>query len=132
MKLRIHRNSVRLRLNRSDIEQLRKTGICADVIRFTPASQLTYTLETSSRLSEMEACYNQDIIRVLLPLEMAQPWADSDQVSLSLQPDDDSVPSLLIEKDFQCLNCDGRDPSDDADSFPNPLANNQEIAILRE
>jgi len=125
VKLRIHRNSLRFRLNRSDVEQFRKTGICADVIRFGPASQLTYTLETSSSWREMEARYNQDCIRVLLPLEMAQQWTDSDQVSLSLQRDANSGPSLLVEKDFQCLHSDERNRSENADSFPNPSADDQ-------
>jgi hypothetical protein len=126
VKLRIHRNSLRLRLNFSDIEQFRKAGICADTLRFGPGSQLTYTLEASSRWTVMEARYYQDCIRVLLPLEMAQQWADSDEVSLSLNRADDSGPSLLVEKDFQCLHSDERNPSDDADSFPNPLAGDQE------
>ena len=126
MKLRIHRNSLRLRLNRSDIEQFRKTGICAESLRFGSNSQLTYTLESSSRWTVMEARYYQDCIRVLLPLDMAREWADSDQVSLSLHRADDSGPSLLIEKDFQCLHSDERNPSSDADSFPNPLAGDQE------
>jgi hypothetical protein len=93
MKLRIRQNSLRLRLNRSDVEQFRNTGICAGVLRFGPGSQLTYTLETSSR------------------------WT-----VISLQHADESGPSVLIEKDFQCLNCEGRNRSEDADSFPNPLA----------
>jgi len=126
VKLRIHRNSLRLRLNRSDIEQFRKTGICAESLRFGSNSQLTYTLESSSRWTVMEARYDQDCIRVLLPLDMAREWADSDQVSLSLHRADDSGPSLLIEKDFQCLHSDERNPSRDADSFPNPLAGDQE------
>ncbi len=126
MKLRIHQNSLRLRLNRSDIEQFRKTGICASALRFGPGSQLTYTLEASSRWTVMEARYYHDCIRVLLPLDMAQQWADSEQVSLSLQRADDSGPSLLIEKDFQCLHSDERNHSGDADSFPNPLAGDQE------
>ncbi len=122
MKLRIHQNSLRLRLNRSDIEQFRKTGICASALRFGPGSQLTYTLEASSRSTVMEARYYHDCIRVLLPLDMAQQWADSEQVSLSLQRADDSGPSLLIEKDFKCLHPDERDATEDADAFPNPPA----------
>jgi hypothetical protein len=126
MKLRIRQNSLRLRLNRSDVEQFRKTGFCAESIQFGPGSQLTYTLETSQHWTVMDTRYDHDCIRVLLPLRMAQDWADSDQVSLSLQHSDSSGPSLLIEKDFQCLNCDDRNPSEDADSFPNPLAREPE------
>ena len=125
MKLRIHRNSLRLRLSRSHVERFRKTGICTDAIGFGSASQLTYTLETSSSWREMEARYNQDCIRILLPLEMAEKWAGSDQVSLSLERDANSGPSLLVEKDFQCLHSDERDLSKDADSFPSPSADDQ-------
>lgn len=122
MKLRIHGDSLRLRLNRTDVEQLRKTGICAESLRFGFGSRLTYTLETSSRLTAMEAQYRHGRIRVLLPIDMAQEWTGSDQISLSLNRPDGGGPSLLIEKDFQCLHGDEANPNDDADAFPNPSA----------
>lgn len=122
MKLRIHGNTLRLRLNRSDVEQFRQTGICAGALRFGPGSQLTYVLERTSRSTVMEAQYRQDCIRVLVPLETAQEWAGSDQISLSLNRTDHSGPSLLIEKDFQCLERDDANANDDADAFPNPSA----------
>jgi len=125
VKLRIHRNSLRLRLNRSDVEQFRKTGICAECLRFGSGSQLTYTLEASSRWTVVEARYYRDCIRVLLPLHVAQQWAGSDQISLSVDRADDRGPSLLIEKDFQCLHRDETSPNDDADAFPNPLVGDQ-------
>src|SRR5258708_33319455 len=106
MKLRIHANSLRLRLDRSDVEQFRRIGICAGALRFGSGSQLTYTLESSPVLNTMEARYHQDCIRVLLPLEMAREWADSDQISLSLNRSDDTGPLLLVEKDFQWLHHD--------------------------
>ena len=118
MKRRIHGNSLRLRLNRSDVEQFRTSGVCAESLRFNSNSQLTYTLETSSQLAVMEVRYLQDCIRVLLPLDMAQEWAGSDRISLSLNRE--YGPSLLIEKDFQCLHREERTPADDADAFPNP------------
>jgi len=122
MKLRIDKGSLRLRLNRPDVDQFRKTGVCTESLRFGSGAQLTYTLETSSRLKGIEAEYSPEGIRVLLPPEMAREWAASDQVSLSLNRADDGGPSLLIEKDFQCLhrNPDGR--NDDSGAFPNPLA----------
>jgi hypothetical protein len=49
MKLRIHNGSLRLRLNRTDVDQLQETGICAESLQFGSGSQLTYTLETSSQ-----------------------------------------------------------------------------------
>jgi len=122
VKLRIHGDSLRLRLNRSDVEQFRNTGICAESVRFDSGSQLTYTLEVSHQLKGMQAQYHQDCIRVLLPIEMAKEWAGSDQMSLSLNPPEGGGPSLLIEKDFQCLHREEANPNDDADTFPNPSA----------
>ena len=120
MKLRIQGSALRLRLNRSDVEQFRTSGVCAESLRFDSNSQLTYTLETSSRLTAMEVQYVQDSIRVRLPLDMAEEWAGSDRISLSLSRAGDSGPSLLIEKDFQCLHREERNPADAADAFPNP------------
>jgi hypothetical protein len=131
MKLRIHQNSLRVRLNRSDIEQFRRTGICADILRFSSGSHLTYTVETSAAWTKMEARYYQDWIRVLLPLAIAKRWFDSDQVSLSRHNARDDGPSLLVEKDFRCLHSDERDVSDDADSFSNPSAGDQENNRVR-
>lgn len=48
MKLRIHKNSLRLRLSRRDVEQIQKTGICAESLRFASGLQLTYTVEAST------------------------------------------------------------------------------------
>lgn len=121
MKLRIHGDSLRLRLSRSDVERFRQTGVCSESLQFSPGSQLTYTLETSSGLT-VDVEYRQDCIRVLLPLKTAKEWADSDRISLSLDPSARGGPSVLIEKDFQCLHHDRRNPADADDAFPNPAA----------
>ena len=131
MKIRIYKGSLRLRLSRTDVDQLQETGICAESLQFGSGSQLTYTLEISSQVIVMEAQYRQDLIRVLLPLEIGRQWAGSDQISLSFDPVDGGGPSLLIEKDFRCLHSEERRPSDDADSFPNPLADDQDSVILK-
>ena len=119
MKLHIHGDSLRLRLNRADVEQFRKTGICAESLRFSSGSQLTYTLETSYQLKVTQGQYHQHCIRVLLPINMAQEWASSDQISISLNRRDGGGPSLLIEKDFQCPHDDEANLNDNADAFPN-------------
>jgi|SRR5882672_1508910 len=119
MKLRIHGDSLRLRLNRSDVEQFRTSGIYAPSLRLDSNSQLTYTLETSSQLIVMEGRYLQGCIRVLLP----SPWPRNGRAptgfSLSLNRADDSGPPLLIEKDFQCLLRDETNPNEDVDAFSN-------------
>jgi len=115
MKLRIHGDSLRLRLNRSDVKQFLETGIRTESIHFGSGTKLTYILETSSQLTDIDAQYSQDCIRVLLPLGLAQEWASSDQISLSLDRPEGSGPTLLIEKDFKCLH------DDEANADPNHI-----------
>lgn len=122
MKLRIDGDSLRLRLNRSDIEQFRQTGVCTESLRFGEDSRLTYMLETSSELTTIVAEYRQGCIRVLVPVAIAQEWASSEQISLSSNRADGAGPPLLIEKDFQCLHRDSTNPNYDAEAFPNPSA----------
>jgi hypothetical protein len=122
VKLRIHGNSLRLRLSRSDVEQFRQRGACTESLRFGPSSQLSYVLEASSQVTAMEAQFRDDCIRILLPLDIAQVWAGSDQVSLSLNSGEGGGPSLLIEKDFQCSHRVEANPTEEAGAFPNPNA----------
>jgi hypothetical protein len=60
----------------------------------------------SLHVKAVDARYHENCMRVLLPLDVAEQWAASDQISLSLQREHNSGPSVLVEKDFQCLNCD--------------------------
>jgi hypothetical protein len=121
MKLRIHANSLRLRLSRSDVERLQQTGVCQESVQFGSGSQFGYALEVSSQLKVAEATYSHDCIRVLLPLGIAEAWAASSEVSLSVTRSIGDAPSVLIEKDFQCLHRD-QENSTESDTFPNPAA----------
>lgn len=123
--------SLRRRLNRTDVDQLRETGICPESLQFGSGSQLIYTPETPSQFTAMEARYRQNRIRILLPSALTRKWAGSDQISLSFDSVVDGGPSLLIEKDFQCLQPDEIKPADDADSFPNPLADDRGSVIFK-
>jgi len=120
VKLRVLGNSLRLRLNRADIETFRQTGRCEEQVQFSAGSRLVYALEASP-VTKIEAEYSGDRILVRVPVDMAREWVASDQVALSVVPPGGGL-SLLIEKDFQCLHPKGRMAQDDADAFPNPEA----------
>lgn len=121
MKVRIHKNSLRFRMSRSDVEQIRQKGRCSEALQFGSGSQLTYTLEASSQCDSICADYGNDCIRVYVPLALACSWADSDQVSLVQEPFKSGELSVVIEKDFQCLHG-GYSASEGADAYPNPSA----------
>ena len=120
MKLRIHGNSLRLRLNQSEVAQFSKTGFVEDSIQFAPGASFAYALESLSRLSAPQALYANGTLRVQVPGADATEWACSDRVGISGDQPLDSGKRLaiLVEKDFQCLHgADGRDPA----AYPNPI-----------
>jgi hypothetical protein len=114
MKLRLHDNSLRLRLSQSEVTRLRDTGKVEAAIEFAPGKQLHYTLETGS--TETGATLDDSRIVVTIPTTAAAAWIESDQTGIEASV---GTLRLLIEKDFQCLH---RAPVPGEDAFPNPLA----------
>jgi len=115
MKLRLHDNSLRLRLSQSEVGRLRDTGKVEDLIVFQPGKELLYTIETGAA-QEPAATFENARIRILLPTSVATQWIESDQTGIEAST---GTLRLLIEKDFQCLH---RAPQPGEDAFPNPLA----------
>ena len=115
MKLRIHGDSLRLRLNQAEVAQFSKTGFFEDSIEFGPGMRLTYSLETCSSAGHPKAVYKDGSLRVQVPPAQSMEWATGDLVAIS----GGEHPSITVEKDFQCLHGDSaRDPN----AYPNPEA----------
>ena len=119
MKLRIYGNSLRLRLSRTDMRMFDRNGSIQDAVQFAFDAPLSYTLESTSSVEEVQARYKDRTIRVLIPMKVARQWISSDQVGISFA--EPGGPSLIIEKDFRCLHREPGEEYEDADAFPNPL-----------
>jgi len=119
MKLRIHKNSLRLRLNQAEVCQFSKTGWLEEAVEFAPGSALTYALESLSSLHSPCAKYQNGALKIQVPAVIATTWATSDEVGIeSEQPlANGQRLAILIEKDFQCVHHHEQDP----DAYPNPL-----------
>lgn len=115
MKLRLHDNSLRLRLSQSEVARLHDTGKVEDLVVFQPGNELLYSIETAAA-QETTATLENAKIRVILPTQVAMQWIESDQPGIEAST---GTLRLLIEKDFQCLH---REPQPGEDAFPNPLA----------
>lgn len=117
MKLRIRGDSLRLRLTRGEVRQLRETGSVVETIHFG-AGELHYELRSADVPAPI-ARFDGARIEVSLPRAQANAWADGDDVGIATEQ---ALPhgrlSLLIEKDFRCLA--PRDGEDDGDAFPHP------------
>lgn len=117
MKLRIKGNSIRLRLTSSEVNRLPVEKVIKEV---TGIGEYTFSYSIHS--------YNDHIIsaqlfnnhlQVFIPERVAQEWPSNNTISLngSMLNADGSTLSLLIEKDFKCLNNTAEDQSD---NFENP------------
>lgn len=122
MKLRIRHNLIRLRLGKSEVEQLQHAGECREAINFPGGVRLEYAIGSSATSAGIGATLCGSIIRIDVPARDLARWCASDQVGLSAEiwlPE--SAPlEILIEKDFRCL--DPLVPEDQSDTFDNPLA----------
>lgn len=121
MKLRIRKNSLRLRLQQHEVQQLVATGAVTDETCFGD-STLRCTIETSTSIIAPCANLASNTIRIRVPTSAAVQWSQSDQVGILAEQSTPAGPLLiLIEKDFACLQ--PRDPAlreDDSDAFDNP------------
>lgn len=123
MKIRIKGNSLRLRLSQTDVSQFRQRGFIQDTIVFgiETHQKLTYRLATHEG-STIEVSYDQEMITVFVPISIGNEWAQSKQVGFSttLVIDEENVLSILVEKDFQCMQ--PRPGEDESDLYAHPKA----------
>jgi len=119
LKLRLHKNSLRLRLNQQEVAQFSKTGYVEETVEFGPGASLCYVLETSSKVTTPHVRYQNGDLRIQVATSQGREWSTTDQVGMSgEQPlSNGRHLSILIEKDFKCLHGEETDP----DAFPNPL-----------
>ena len=121
MKLRIRDNSVRLRLTRGEVDQLRDDGLVCARTTFPGGREFQYAVESSPASVKPGAFLSECVITVRLPETSVLAWANSEQVSITGEQllDDDKL-VILVEKDFACLA--PRDGEDESDMYPHPQA----------
>jgi len=121
MKLRIRGDSLRLRLKRGEVDLLAAGKSVAEETRF-PGAVLRYRLDVTSE-GATEAHLENNSLVIRLPASEVSAWATTDEVSILAEqdlPGGDKL-SLLIEKDFSCLEPGHhREGEDDQDTFPHP------------
>ena len=121
VKLRIKGNSLRLRLTRSELDELIIGGRVEETIYFGAGerSKLVYALVCSPDAAAVAVQFEFPKIFVILPAAAAESWRASGQTGIYSNVDLGSRGALevSVEKDFACLH--GTD-AERADSFPNP------------
>ncbi len=125
MKLRCTENTIRIRIRKSELAQLRETGKLLESVQFPDGVKFTYNLGIDREADNYDARFCEGNIWVTLPGAAATEWIDSDAVSLAatlpLATPDEQL-ELLIEKDFPCTDR----PDEATDDFFDELATKNE------
>ncbi|MGP1994110.1 DUF7009 family protein [Zobellia laminariae] len=118
MKVRIKGNSIRMRITKTEVFQFCKTGYIQEETQFIN-STFTYALISEADVLEMTATFEDNKLTIVLPLGSIEDWENSKKVgfSNSISLTDGKKLSLLVEKDFTCLEDRGEDESE---NYPNP------------
>lgn len=115
MKIRIKDNSLRYRLTQSEVARLCAEGAVEARTGF-PGKTFIYAIEATDSDS-LSADYTGDKIILFMPKKMVDELHKTDKVSF----EDKSGPvSLLVEKDFVCIDNMNENQSD---NYPNPRLN---------
>lgn len=118
MKLRIRGNSIRLRLLRGEVAEFAANGVLRETISFG-ASSLAYVLQMTDAENSLKTEFNGSEIVVSVPIATARNWTETDLISLTGEQRiaDDKFLTILVEKDFVCL--DRISDKDNKDAYPN-------------
>jgi len=118
MKLRVKGNSIRLRLSRSEIKAFDENGNIAETTQF-PGQTMIYCLQRGGNGNDIHASIHNNTITIIMPDEMAEKWVNSEIVGYQSDMRTGITGSLtiLVEKDFQCLD---ETVEDQSDNFENP------------
>ena len=124
MKLRLKGNSVRVRMDRRDIERLIDEGRVDDAVQFGPGLAFSYAVEMGAAPRERpRASYTAGRLLIRIDPEDAEDWLAGDRVGFDhLQSVDGGVVRILLEKDFACIDRPAGEEADEAYAFPNPSA----------
>jgi len=113
MKIRIKGNSVRFRLTRSDLSKLDSQHAIIETTEFMSNTFLyeIHVAEFDALAADLVDCH----MILQLPRLMLNELVESDKVGFT---GNSGLITLLIEKDFTCLE---NVEEDQSDNFPNPL-----------
>lgn len=114
MKIRIKGNSIRLRLTKTDVADLKEKGMVREETVFSFEAVFSYALFVDADSEEINAKFKDNCVTVFLPEKEAAILTDSEEITVKNSQYNGSADGLfiLIEKDLQCLDEISEDQND--------------------
>lgn len=120
MKIRIKGNSIRYRLTKSEVETFCKTGFFEESTDFDNVT-FKYALKAKVGITMLDAKFEANTITLFLEKSKSDDWFKTDEIGFkhSILSKNGTELSLLLEKDFVCMD---ETTEDQSDNYPNPKA----------
>jgi len=112
MKIRIKGNSVRYRLTQSEVARLGAEGFLEEKVDFA-GKKLIYSIITAKH-NKLSVEFTGNMIALHMSKVMIEELCNTDKVGFG---DTSGHVSLLVEKDFVCID---KVEEDQSDNYPNP------------
>lgn len=114
MKIRIKGNSIRLRLTKTDVADLKEKGMVRETTVIGPETVFNYALFAVADAKEITAQYANHSIEIFLPEKEAALLTETEEITVksTTYNGTDGGLFILIEKDLQCLDETSEDQSD--------------------
>ncbi|MBF8456840.1 hypothetical protein IV494_06545 [Kaistella sp. G5-32] len=114
MKIRIKGNSIRLRLTKTDIQNLKEKGIVEEKTIIGTQEIFKYSLVIDEKISTISAEFQANKITVFLSKNEAEILTETDEITVdgSQNNGEEKGLFLLVEKDLQCLDITREDQAD--------------------
>lgn len=99
MKLRINHSSIRIRLGKSDIQELKEHGSVRNELLFPGGERLIYQLEIGD---SYYASLDNNCLIVTIPKDESDVWLNSEKLAIEtkLERNEGDELILLVEKDL--------------------------------
>ena len=120
LKIRIRDNSIRYRLTKSEVDTFEKEGHLESKTEFGFA-EFVYGIQTLDGIDSLAATYIGNKLTLFMPLSMQKEWTSTDKVGYNsvMNTGPGKTLSLLVEKDWACID---NSDEDQSDNFVNPNA----------
>ncbi|MRI00172.1 hypothetical protein GH721_06435 [Kriegella sp. EG-1] len=118
MKIRIKGNSIRYRLTQSEVKTFCEIGYFEEQTQFLE-NTLVYSIKLSDSIQNIEAHFRSNKIELVISKSLIGEWATNEKVGFKYNYNlaNGKILSILIEKDFTCLD---NTIEDQSDNYPNP------------
>ena len=114
MKIRIKGNSIRLRLTKTDIQNLKEKGIVEEKTIIGSEEIFKYSLVVDEKIATISAEFQAGKITVFLSKKEADILTETEEITIkgSQNNGEEKGLFLLVEKDLQCLDITQEDQTD--------------------